>query len=44
MTDEAPKTAIELHLMQEFPPSPEQRVTLANWFEGPPVRWSFMHA
>jgi CubicO group peptidase (beta-lactamase class C family) len=44
MTDEAPKTAAELHLMQEFPTTPEQRVTLANWFQGPPVRWSFMHA
>ena len=44
MTDEAPKTANELNLMQKFPPPPEQRVTLANWVEGPPVRWSFMHA
>ncbi len=44
MTIEAPKTAAEMQWMQQFPPSPEQRITLANWLEGPPVRWSFMHA
>ena len=44
MPDETPKTAMELNLMQEFPSPPEHRVTLANWSEGPPVRWGFMRA
>ncbi|MCF8070570.1 MAG: beta-lactamase family protein [Desulfobacterales bacterium] len=44
MSEQNPSTAAELNLMQSFPPGPEHRVTLANWSEGPPVRWSFMHA
>lgn len=44
MNREVPKTASELRLMQDFPPLPQQRITLANWLEGTPVRWSFMHA
>ena len=44
MKIEPPNTAPEMRLMQQFPPSSEQRVTLDNWLEGPPVRWSFMHA
>src|ERR1017187_10086966 len=30
-------------LMQEFPPSADARVTLANWQEPPYNRWSFSH-
>lgn len=30
-------------LMEGFPSSPESRVTLANWQEGPYNRWSFQH-
>ena len=44
MKIDTPKTAAEMQLMHKFPPPPEQRVTLTNWLEGPPVRWSFMHA
>lgn len=44
MKIEAPKTAAEMNLMNEFPSPHERRITLANWLEGPPVRWSFMHA
>ena len=44
MPEDAPQTASELQLMRDFPPSPTQRITLANWCQGPPVRWSFMRA
>ncbi|MCF8069303.1 MAG: beta-lactamase family protein [Desulfobacterales bacterium] len=43
MLEKKPKTAAEWQLMNEFPPKPENLVTLANFSEGPPVRWSFMH-
>ena len=29
--------------MQEFPPKPEDQVTLANWRTGPYNRWAFHH-
>ena len=44
MEIKTPKTAYEMELMHQFPPPMHRKITLANWLEGPPVRWSFMHA
>jgi CubicO group peptidase (beta-lactamase class C family) len=44
MEIKTPKTAYEMELMHQFPPPSHRKITLANWLEGPPVRWSFMHA
>ncbi len=41
--DERPQTASELGLMQGFPPTMEQRVTLENALQPPYNRWSLQH-
>ncbi len=39
----APRTAVELGLMQGAPPPPERLVTPDNWIDGPFNRWGFLH-
>jgi hypothetical protein len=36
-----PKTALELGLMQGFPPPPDKRITDQNFMQAPQNRWSF---
>jgi CubicO group peptidase (beta-lactamase class C family) len=41
--DPRPPTAIELGLMQGFPPGPQRLVTSDNWIQAPFNRWGFLH-
>ena len=38
-----PKTALELGLMQGFPPPPDKRITDQNFMQAPQNRWSFQN-
>jgi CubicO group peptidase (beta-lactamase class C family) len=43
VTQPAPRTLVELGLMQGAPPPLERRVTSDNWLRGPFNRWGFLH-